>query len=90
MEVTRLAMKPLILDKEPNLALEHMINLLGRMGMRCGVITGRPYCVHQATFAAVGALYDHRSFALFTAANHLAVRDIFGLTMERHAVTPRM
>jgi hypothetical protein len=90
MEVARFAKKPIILDEEPNLALEHMIDLLGRMGMRCRVISGCAHGVHQAAFGAVGALDDHGTFALFARAHDLAVRNVFSFAMERHAVTFRL
>src|SRR5262245_14713680 len=90
MEVARLAEKAALLDKEPNLAFEHVINLLRLMRMRRGVIARRSNRVHEAAFIAVTPPDDHRAFAFNPAANDFAFRHLGRFYMERHRRPPIM
>jgi hypothetical protein len=81
LEVAGFAKKPFVFHEEPNFSQEDMIELLGGMGMGRGVIARCAHRVHQAALAAVGAFDNHRSDALFAAADDLAIGNILGLAM---------
>src|SRR4030095_6124119 len=84
LKIAGFAVERLVFDEEPDLAFEYVIELLGGMGMGCRVIARCAHRVHQAAFAAVGALYDPRAYALLAAADYLPIGNIFRLAMKRH------
>jgi hypothetical protein len=69
-------MKTLILDKEPDLAVEHIVYLLGFVLMRFGVITGRAGRDHQATLVAIPLADNHRSGTRLAALDALYFGDL--------------
>src|SRR5918994_267776 len=74
LEVTLFTLKGFVLDKEPDLILENIVDLLSHVRMRSGVITGCPNGMHQAAFVTIGPLHSHPSLPLCRATNHLTFR----------------
>src|SRR5688572_28288793 len=61
LEIAFFTMKAFILYKEPDLAVEHIVYLLGLMLMRFSVITGRASRDHQAALVSIPFADNHRS-----------------------------
>src|SRR5205823_3294349 len=91
LEVALLTKEALVLDEEPDLPFEHVVDLLGDVAMRPGVVARRPGGDHHARLVAVGLLHRHRALALLRAGpGDLALFDVVALEMEwhRHASFP--
>jgi hypothetical protein len=61
LEIAFFTMKAFILYKEPDLAVKHIVYLLGLMLMRFGVITGRASRDHQAALVPIPFANNHRA-----------------------------
>src|SRR6266508_2390160 len=84
MEIASPAMKAALFDEKPNLAFEHVINLLRLVRMWRGVIARRSNGVHEAALVAITSSDNHRSFAFHSRANHLAFGHIRVFYVQRH------
>src|SRR5215510_6865493 len=87
-EVSCLAQETALLNKKPDLAVEHVVDLFRLVRMRRGVVPRRPCGVHQAAFVAITASYNHRAFAFHSGSNYFALRHIFGFHVQRHDESP--
>jgi hypothetical protein len=77
-------MKAAPFDEKPNLAFQHVIDLLGFMGMRRGMISGRSHGVHQTALVAVAAAHHHGAFSFNAGAHHFALRDVRRFYVQSH------
>jgi hypothetical protein len=69
-------MKALVLDKEPNLAIHDIVDLLRLMLMGLGMVAGRPSGDHKAAFIAVALSDNHGSGSRFPCLDSLSCWDI--------------
>src|SRR6185295_14155560 len=76
LEVALLALIGLLLDEEPYLAFEDVVDLLGFVHVRPRVVARRARRDHEAALVAVAFERDHRTLALAAAARRLALGDV--------------
>src|ERR1051325_6821440 len=84
LEVALLALIALLLDEEPYLAFEDVVDLLGFVHVRPRMIARRARRDHKAALVAVALERDHRAFALAAAARRLALGNVLPLCVKRH------
>src|ERR1043166_9380579 len=88
LEVALLALIALLLDEEPYLAFEDVVDLLGFVHVRSRMIARRARRDHQAALVAVALERDHRAFALAAAARRRALGDVLLFCVKRHRLSP--
>src|SRR5258708_1471318 len=79
MKIACLTEVTLILHEEPDISLQHMIDLLRGMHVRPGVITRRSQCDEKAALVSVGLPNDHRAFAFSGLEHDLFLRHVLAL-----------
>jgi len=79
-----LAMKAFVFDKEPNLAFQHVIDLLRFMLVGFGMITGRSGGDHEAALVTVTLSHNHGSGSRFPALDSFGFRYVRVLYMKWH------
>src|SRR4029450_5884525 len=87
MKISLLAQIPLVLDEEPDLAFQHVIDLLrdGHVGFR--VVARRPRGHHEAAFVAIGLFHDHRALSLVSTQYDFLYRNVFCFYAQGHKIT---
>src|SRR5512135_1808486 len=87
MEVAFLAEVARVSDEEPDLAVQDVIDLLGLVLMRLGVIARPSGGDHQAALVAVAFAHDHGAGAGFAALYSVVFRNLVAFNMQGHSVT---
>src|SRR6266511_597376 len=86
MEVAFLTEVTFVFDEEPDLAVKNVIDLLGFVLVRLGMIAGSSSRDHQAALIAVAFTHNHRTGAGFASLISLVLRDIGAFCLSRHKV----
>src|SRR4030095_2894951 len=84
MEISLVAQIALVFDEEPDLAFQHVIDLLRDMHVGLRVVARRPRGHHETALVAIGLPHDHRALSLVSTQYDFFHRNVFRFYAQGH------
>src|SRR4029453_4939827 len=84
MKISLVAQVALVLDEEPDLAFQHVIDLLRDMHVGLRVVARRPRGHHETALVAIGLPHDHRALSLVSPQYDFLHRNVFCFYAKGH------